>query len=89
MPVSFSKGGGVKENVISTDSTKHVINLAYFKELLKNIFGTYPIWSFMHCNKIITDAVSLLRYGIEQEVDQPVILNVMTPMWRHCNNNVS
>ena len=27
---------GLKKNVISTDSTKHVIYMAYFKEMLKN-----------------------------------------------------
>ena len=64
---------GLKKNVISTDSTKHVIYLAYFKEMLKKKFDTNTIWSFMHCNQIMTDAVSLLRYDGEQEVDRPVI----------------
>ena len=34
--------------------------------------------------QIMTDAF-LLRYHVEQEVDRPVIWNVMTLMWRHCN----
>ena len=37
----------------------------------------------------MTDAVSLPRYAVEQEVERPVIWNVMTIMWRHCNNNAS
>ena len=36
---------GLKKNVIAMDSTKHVIYLAYFKEMLKKI-------SFKHCNQI-------------------------------------
>ena len=36
----------------------------------------------------MTNAVSLLRYDVEQEVDRPVIGNVMSLMWRHCNNSI-
>ena len=59
------------------------------KKCWKNIFDTYTTWSFIPCNQIMTDAVSLLRYDVEQEVDRPVIWNVMMLMWRHCDNNVS
>ena len=37
----------------------------------------------------MTDAVFVLRYDVEQEVEQPVIWNVMSLMWCLCNNNVS
>ena len=43
----------------------------------------------MYCNQIMTDAVSLLRYDVEQEVDQPVIWNIMSLMWCHYKYNVS
>ena len=43
----------------------------------------------MYCNQIMTDAVSLLRYDVEQEVDRPVIWNIMSLMWCHYNDNVS
>ena len=47
--------------------------MADAKKCWKKIFDTNTIWSFMHCNQIMTDAVSLLRYDGEQEVDRPVI----------------
>ena len=84
----FPGGDGLKKNVISTDSTKPVIYLVYFKEMLKkNIW--HNTTSFMYCNQIMTDAVSLLRYDVEQEVDRPVIWNSMSLMWCHYNDNVS
>ena len=42
----------------------------------------------MHYNQIMTEAVSPTRQAAEQEVERPVIWNVVTIMWRHCNNKL-
>ena len=43
----------------------------------------------MHYNQIMTEAVSPTRQAAEQEVERPVIWNVVTIMWGHCNNNAT
>ena len=43
----------------------------------------------MHYNQIMTDAVSQPWLAAEQEVERPVIRNVMTIMWCQCINNAS
>ena len=43
----------------------------------------------MHYNQIMTEAVSPTRHASEQEVERPVIWNVVTIMWGHCNNNAT
>ena len=43
----------------------------------------------MHYNQIMTEAVSPTIQAAEQEVERPMIWNVVTIMWGHCNNNAT